>query len=192
MSSLLTLGLLALLGFAFAVVIALANASMRRWMTTGYFGLLTAFFAFPITEVFGALSRETVKPTPAAVAFVFPVFWLVVVFSALGLIVVRQKRLNAIVALACGVLTLLVMIFWFSQNPSLVQLQPLNGLMESLTALGFALFVVALTWQRRTRWPGLALAVVVAILAFIFVPRLFPNSQGHYKVLRATPAGSES
>jgi hypothetical protein len=48
---------LALLGFAFAAILAFANASMRRWIITGYVGLLIAFFAFPLTETLGALSR---------------------------------------------------------------------------------------------------------------------------------------
>ncbi len=185
--------LLAVLGFALAVVMALANASLRRWMVTSYVGLLIAFFAFPVTETLGALSRETLRPTPAAVAFIFPALWLVALLAMLGLILFRRERLNAIIALICSVVTLAVMTFWSAQNPSLVRLQPLNGLMEALTALALALIVVALTWQqRRIRWPGLALAVVVALLTFIFVPRFFPNSQGYYKVLRDTPAATEA
>jgi phosphonate transport system permease protein len=184
---------LALLGVAFAALLALANASMRRWMMTGYVGLLVAFFAFPVTEVLGALSRETLRPTPVAIAVIFPVFWLIVLLAVIGLILFRRERVNAVTALACGGVTLLVMALWSAQNPSLVQLQPLNGLMEILTSLAFAAMVAALTWQRqRTRWPGVVLAVIVAVVAFIFVPRLFPNSQGYYKVLRATPTNTEA
>jgi phosphonate transport system permease protein len=184
---------LSLLGFAFAAVLALANASMRRWIITGYVGLLIAFFAFPITETLGALSRETLRPTPAAVAFVFPALWIIAVLAILGSILFWRERLNAVVALTCSVVTLVVMALWSAQNPSLVRLQPLNGLMETLTALALAALIVALTWrQQRTRWSGLALAVVVAVLAFIFVPRFFPNSQGYYKLLQATPAATEA
>lgn len=184
---------LSLLGFGFAALLALANASMRRWMMTGYVGLLIAFFAFPITEVLGALSRETLHPTPAATVLIFPTFWLIVLITIIGIILFRRERINAIVALACGGGTLVLMAFWSGQNPSLVRLQPLNGLMETLTALAFALIVVVLTWrQQRMRWAGVALALVVGTLAFIFVPRFFPNSQGYYKVLRATPAVTEA
>jgi phosphonate transport system permease protein len=193
MPGFLTLVLLSLFGFAFAALLALANASMRRWMMTGYVGILIAFFAFPTTEVLGALSRETMNPTPAAVALIFPAFWLIAVSAFTGIIFFRRERLNAVIALVCGTVTLLVMAWWSSQHPSLVQLQPLNGLMEVLTALAFAAFVVLLTWrQQRTRWPGVALAVVVAILVFIFVPKFFPNSQGYYKVLRGTAASTEA
>jgi phosphonate transport system permease protein len=186
-------GVLALLGFAFAAILALANASMRRWIITSYVGLLIAFFAFPSTEVLGALSRETLTPTPAAIAFIFPAFWMMPALVSLGLILVLRKRLNAVIALVCSTVTLVVMALWSGQNPSLVQLQPLSGLMETLTALVFAFIIVALTWQQqRTRWPGIAFAVAVAILTFIFVPRFFPNSQGYYKVLRGTPATTEA
>jgi phosphonate transport system permease protein len=184
---------LSLLGFGFAALLALANASMRGWVMTGYVGLLIAFFAFPITEVLGALSRETLSPTPAATGLIFPAFWLIVLLAVLGIIFFRRERVNAVAALACGGVTLLLMAFWSSQNPSLVRLQPLNGLMETLTALAFALIIVALTWrQQRTRWAGVVLALVVGVLAFIFVPRFFPNSQGYYKVLQATPTATEA
>jgi phosphonate transport system permease protein len=184
---------LSLLGFGFAAILALANASMRRWMVTGHVGLLIAFFAFPITETLGALSRETLSPTPAAVAFVFPALWLIASLAVLGLILFRRERLNAVVSLACGLVTLAVMAFWSVQNPSLVRLQPLNGLMETLTALAFAAIIVTFTWRREsTRWPGFALAVVVAVLALIFVPRFFPNSQGYYRIVRATPGATEA
>jgi phosphonate transport system permease protein len=184
---------LALLGFAFAAILAFANASMRRWIITGYVGLLIAFFAFPLTETLGALSRETLRPTPAAVAFVFPALWLIVVLAGLGLFLFRRERLNAVIALVCSIVTLGVMAFWSVQNPSLVRLQPLDGLMESLTSLAVALIVIAFTWrQQRTRWPGLALALAAAVFAFIFVPRFFPNSQGYYKILQGTPAETEA
>jgi phosphonate transport system permease protein len=188
-----TFWILAILGFAFAAILALANASMRRWVITSYVGLLIAFFAFPVTETLGALSRETLRPTPAAVAFIFPAFWLMVLLAGVSLILFRRERLNAVIALVCSVVTLSLMAFWSTQNPVLVRLQPLNGLMESLTALALAFMVVALTWQqRRTRFPGVALALAVAVLAFIFVPRFFPNSQGYYRILQGTPDETET
>lgn len=188
-----TVWVLAVVGFAFATIMALANASMRRWVVTGYVGLLIAFVAFPVTETLGALSRETLEPTPAAVAFVFPVFWLIALLAGMGLMLFRRERLNALVALVSSAATLILMSVWSVQNPKLVRLQPLNGLMESLTALALAAIVVALTWrQQRTRWPGVALAVAAAVLAFIFVPRYFPNSQGYYRVLQGTPATTEA
>lgn len=187
------LWLLSLLGFTYAVVLALANASMRRWMLTGYIGVLIAFFAFPITETLGALSRETLKPTPAALTFIFPAFWLLLLLHLLGVGLMHIRRLNAWTGLLSSLTTLALMMLWSGQNPALVRLQPLYGLMETLTALVLAAVVIALTWQRlRLRWVGAGLALMVAVLTFVFVARFFPNSQGYYKVLRATPAETEA
>lgn len=188
----------ALLGLVAALLLGLARGSMRRLVATGAFGLLLAFVAFPLSRSVGYLTRQTIDPTPLGLLPVFP-WWGLVPLLLLAVLwaLNRGGRLLGGMALLSGVAILGLSFYWFSADPILSRVQPVNGLMEGVAGVVVA-SLVALLAGRRRRWLGLGLGIVVGLGLFLWMMNpgqgqtYLPNTQGYYRLLVPAPAGTEA
>ncbi len=182
------------LGGIAAVLMGLANGSMRRLVIGGGVALAVAYFAFPMFAADGFVSRDTVSPTLFGLAPTHPALVLVLLAALVAVATARLPRrvggsLVALGALVTAGLT------WSAQagSPQLVHLLPLPGVMEALTGLALAAALTLLGWgSRRLRIPMLVIGVAAGVVAFGFLVgpaghRLFPNADGYYRL--TTPVG---
>jgi len=190
--------LYALCGAVLAALLGIVNSSLGRLVVLGSSALIIAFLAFPFSVAVGFLSRQTVNPTPAALLPVFPAFILVFLFALASFSTLRLNgRLNGVLALATGVVTLIVATFWASKDALLAQLLPLNGLMEGVTGLLVAGIIILLGWgQVRFRWVFIVVGILLGLGAFGWLNsaagnRYFPNVKGYYKLISPAPEGTE-
>ncbi|MEJ2290337.1 MAG: hypothetical protein P8Y05_01325, partial [Deinococcales bacterium] len=183
------------LGALAAVLMGLANASMRRLVIGAGVGLTVAYLAFPFFAADGFVSRDTVRPSLLGLTPTYPSMALVLLAGVAGIAATRLPRRAAGAVAAIGALVTAGVV-WTSHAgpPELVHLLPLHGVMEALTGLALAASLTLLGWgSRRLRLPMLAVGLAAGVLAFAFLTspaghRLFPNANGYYRL--ATPVGT--
>ncbi len=185
-------------GAVVAVSIGLANASMRRLVIGAGVALLIAYLAFPFSTAVGFVSRDTILPTLFGLTPLDPWLGLVLLAAIVGATAAfLPRRSGGLAAALGGALTLVVISLWRAQPNALVQLLPLRGLMEVLTGAALASALTLLGWgSRRLRWPMLITGVVLGavVVAFLVSPaghRLFPNSEGYYRLTTRTTASEQ-
>jgi len=189
--------LYALVGLAIALMAGVAKGSVRRLGIGAALGILLAFVAFPFSRSKGFLSRETVDPTLAALTPIFPWLLLVPIAAVAALLLARQgDRRAAWGGVIGGAVTLVVGMLWLAQPAQIAQLAPINGLMELLAAFLVAALIALAAFSRPNLripiWVGAAVAGVLVLVWFnagsghVYLPK----SQGYYKLLRPTPAGT--
>jgi len=177
------------LGAVVAVLVGLANGSMRRLVIGGGVGLAVAYFAFPQFAADGFVSRDTVSPTLFGLTPTHPSLALVLVAVLLGIsAALLPRRVGGSLA-ALGAVGTAALVWGARARPAqLVQLQPLPGLMEALTGVAIAASLILVGWgSRHLRLPLLVVGLAAGILAFGFLispagHRLFPNADGYYRL----------
>jgi len=187
-----------IVGIVIAVLAALSRNSMRRLIVTASISLIIAFLAFPFTTSLGALSRQTVMPTLAAISAIFPLFIFVLIAALVPLFTNQLgPRPSAIAAIAAGGVTLLSMALWSSQTSKLVKLAPLNGLMEALTGLVLGTLIILIAWNRKNlRYLFVVLGLAIGISSFWWLSsasgqKYLPNVKGYYKIIKNVPTDTE-
>ncbi|GEM86113.1 phosphonate ABC transporter, permease protein PhnE [Meiothermus granaticius] len=186
------------LGLLVALLSGLAKGSMRRLWIGGVIGLLIAYVAFPFSRSLGNLSRETVEPTLLGSVPTFLPLLLIPLLLGLALVLGhRGGAVGAWAAVVAGAGTLGLALGFYAQPVHLVQLSPVNGLMEFLVALAAAGAIGLAAWRRaRWRWPLLGVAALVGVSLFVWLDSsaghtYLPNSAGYYKLLRPTAPGAD-
>ena len=185
-------------GIIIAVLVGLTKNSLRRLILTASISLLIAFFAFPFSTTVGALSRQAVRPTLAAITAIFPLFLFVFAAALAPLLLSKAKpRLLAFIAIISGAVTLFSVTIWQQQISKLVKLAPLYGLMEAITGIILGGLVVLIGWQRpRLRYLFVVLGVMLGITTFWWLgsaagQKYLPNVKGYYKIITNVPADTE-
>lgn len=185
-------------GVVMAVLSGLANVSMRRLVVAASLALAGAFFAFPLSQALGHLTRDTIWPTPLALLPAFPALSLIPVAILLGLVgAYFGRRKSGSAAVIGGALALVIGLLWLNHDPLIAQLRPLHGLMEAVTGIVVAASVVFLGWVRpRFRLPMLVIGILLGVVTFLFLTSptgstLFPRAEGYYRLLTPAPEGSE-
>lgn len=188
----------ALLGLLLALLMGVARGSMRRWVIGAGLALLVVFAAFPFSRARGFLSRDTIDPTLLALTPVYPLLLLIPLGALVALLLARRGGAAGWGGLLGGAAVLVAAGSWYMQPAQLVRLQPVNGLMELLIALGVAASVALLSFSRpKQRIPILMLAALAGVLAFFWfhTPQgggaYLPKSLGYYKLFRSTSPGSQ-
>lgn len=187
-----------LLGLLLALLMGVARGSMRRWVIGAGLALLVVFAAFPFSRARGFLSRDTIDPTLLALTPVYPLLLLIPLGALVALLLARRGGAAGWGGLLGGAAVLVAAGSWYMQPAQLVRLQPVNGLMELLIALGVAASVALLSFSRpKQRIPILMLAALAGVLAFFWfhTPQgggaYLPKSLGYYKLFRSTSPGSQ-
>ena len=187
-----------LLGLLLALLMGVARGSMRRWVIGAGLALLVVFAAFPFSRARGFLSRDTIDPTLLALTPVYPLLLLIPLSALVALLLARRGGAAGWGGLLGGAAVLVAAGSWYMQPAQLVRLQPVNGLMELLIALGVAASVALLSFSRpKQRIPILMLAALAGVLAFFWfhTPQgggaYLPKSLGYYKLFRSTSPGSQ-
>lgn len=187
-----------LLGLLLALLMGVARGSMRRWVIGTGLALLVVFAAFPFSRARGFLSRDTIDPTLLALTPVYPLLLLIPLGALVALLLARRGGAAGWGGLLGGAAVLVAAGSWYMQPAQLVRLQPVNGLMELLIALGVAASVALLSFSRpKQRIPILMLAALAGVLAFFWfhTPQgggaYLPKSLGYYKLFHSTSPGSQ-
>lgn len=187
-----------LLGLLLALLMGVARGSMRRWVIGAGLALLVVFAAFPFSRARGFLSRDTIDPTLLALTPVYPLLLSIPLGALVALLLARRGGAAGWGGLLGGAAVLVAAGSWYMQPAQLVRLQPVNGLMELLIALGVAASVALLSFSRpKQRIPILMLAALAGVLAFFWfhTPQgggaYLPKSLGYYKLFRSTSPGSQ-
>ncbi|UCH24308.1 MAG: phosphonate ABC transporter, permease protein PhnE [Trueperaceae bacterium] len=188
-----------LVGAGLALLLGLANSSMRRLMIAGSVGLIITFFTLPFGQVSGFLSRETVRPTLFGFLPIYPLFSLILVAALLSLAIsLRGRRIGGTASLTAGLTTLILALSWAERPTSLASLLPLYGLMEAVTGIAATAIIVGISWGiPRARLPGLLIGIALGTTIFFGLTSnsgqaIFPKTPGYYKLLTSTPSGTET
>ena len=186
------------LGLLIALLTGLAKSSARRLLITSSIALLITYLAFPYAFSVGFLSRETIKPTPAALTPVFTLFLIIPISAILNLIIAHYgKRAAGITAIIASIATLISVNVWAQQAPSLIQIRPINGLMEALTGIIITGVIILINWERKNlRIPLIIISIILGLSSFLWLNSsaghtFFPNAQGYYKLFTTTDANTE-
>lgn len=187
-----------IVGAVVAVLAGLARASMRAIVITGGIALIVCYLAFPFATAVGFVSRDTIKPTLLGVTPLAPMLVLVLL-AGIGAAVAPlvRRRAGGILAAVGGVISVVVVQVWQTQQPELVHLRPLFGLMEALTAVAAVLVVTVVGWgSKRVRiiTTVVGLAAGALLLIFLLSPAgatLFPAAKGYYKLVTPSTAAEQ-
>ncbi len=184
-------------GVFLALLMGVARGSMRRWVVGAGLALLVVFVAFPFSRARGFLSRDTIDPTLLGLTPVYPLLLLIPLGVLAALMLARRGAAAGWGGVLGGAVVLLAAGSWYAQPAQLVRMQPINGLMELLVALGVASSVALLAFSRpKQRLPILLAAALAGVLAFYWfhAPQgggaYLPKSLGYYKLF--TPTAPES
>ncbi|ADD28955.1 phosphonate ABC transporter, permease protein PhnE [Meiothermus ruber] len=186
-------------GVFLALLMGVARGSMRRWVVGAGLALLVVFVAFPFSRARGFLSRDTIDPTLLGLTPVYPLLLLIPLGVLVALVLTRRGGAAGWGGVLGGAVVLLAAGSWYAQPAQLVRMQPINGLMELLVALGVAASVALLAFSRpKQRLPILLAAALAGALAFYWfhAPQgggaYLPKSLGYYKLFSPTAPESQT
>lgn len=186
-------------GVFLALLMGVARGSMRRWVVGAGLALLVVFVAFPFSRARGFLSRDTIDPTLLGLTPVYPLLLLIPLGVLVALALTRRGGAAGWGGVLGGTVALLAAGSWYAQPAQLVRMQPINGLMELLIALGVAASVALLSFSRpKQRVPILLAAALAGVLAFYWfhAPQgggaYLPKSLGYYKLFSPTAPESQT
>lgn len=186
-------------GVFLALLMGVARGSMRRWVVGAGLALLVVFVAFPFSRARGFLSRDTIDPTLLGLTPVYPLLLLIPLGVLVALALTRWGGAAGWGGVLGGTVALLAAGSWYVQPAQLVRMQPINGLMELLIALGVAASVALLSFSRpKQRVPILLAAALAGVLAFYWfhAPQgggaYLPKSLGYYKMFSPTAPESQT
>ncbi|AWR87366.1 phosphonate ABC transporter, permease protein PhnE [Meiothermus taiwanensis] len=186
-------------GVFLALLMGVARGSMRRWVVGAGLALLVVFVAFPFSRARGFLSRDTIDPTLLGLTPVYPLLLLIPLGVLMALTLARRGTAAGWGGVLGGAGAVLVAGSWYVQPAQLVRMQPINGLMELLVALGVAASVALLSFSRpKQRVPILLAAVLAGALAFYWfhAPQgggaYLPKILGYYKLFSPTAPESQT
>lgn len=186
-------------GLFLALLMGVARGSMRRWVVGAGLALLVVFVAFPFSRARGFLSRDTIDPTLLGLTPVYPLLLLIPLGVLVALVLTRWGGAAGWGGVLGGTVALLAAGSWYAQTAQLVRMQPINGLMELMIALGVAASVALLSFSRpKHRLPILLAAALAGVLAFYWfhAPQgggaYLPKSLGYYKLFSPTAPESQT
>ncbi len=188
-----------LAGVLLVVLAGIAKGSVRRWSVGAGLALLVVFAAFPFSRARGFLSRDTTDPTLLALVPTFPLL-LLIPLGVLGALVMARRggRVAGLGAMLGGAAALVGAGLWYVQPVQIVQIDPVEGLIELTVALGVAGSIALLSFSRpRQRVLILTGALLAGVLAFLWfhAPQgggaYLPKSLGYYKLLYPTAPSTQ-